>query len=216
MSRHNDQPFDRGQTLYGPDATIDANDLQGAHLLGMEKEFEDLDYGSTSPGALPHRTGEKVVCRLVRNTSGVTLLGKRLVKLNAAGTEATGYATVEAERCAATDEWLTSAGVRANDVFWAVVRGPAVVTTPVAGSDFGSDIAAGDRLQSMTTSGNSTTTGTTAHNGRANKFTTVAATTVAQFNSLMNHVTHFVGTAISARTTGETNAAVLVNFRPRF
>lgn len=216
MSKINSPPFDRGQTYYGPDQTIDTANLGGVQFEGAERWFEDIDYSQTTTvGAKPARTDHFVKCRLVRNNSGITLLGKRLVQLDATRTKATGYAITEADYVHPTDEYLTSAGVRHGDLFWVVVEGPAVVLTPFAGSDFAGDIAAGTRLHSLTSSAASTTAASTSTAGRVTQFTVVAATTVAQFTSLLNVATNFVGNAMSARTTGQTNTDILVMFRPR-
>jgi hypothetical protein len=209
--RANDQPFDRGQTYYGPDQTIDQNDLKGGQFLGMEKVFEDYDYSAQiASGVITRRSGRKVTCRLLRNTSGITILGKRLCIVDAAGLNATGITTASYVRCAPLDEWLPSTGLRNGDIGWFVVDGPAMLLT-----SFGADltIAAGDALHSQTSSAGSTSGASTATNGRPTKHVVAAATTAGQFTDIIEHLKNYVGTAISARTTGETHADILVDIR---
>jgi hypothetical protein len=212
MARDNMQPFDRGQTFYGPDGTIDTANYQGANLLGMEKQFEDLDYSTqASLGVRNIRLADRrVTCRLVRNTSGITILGKRLVTLNATGTEITGIATTSYAYCVPTDEWLPSTGVRHGDICWVVVEGPAVCLTAFA-ADLG--IATGAALHSLTSSAGSTSGASTATNGRVTQHVVAAATTAGQFTDIIEHLKNYIGRAVTARTTGETNADILVDIR---
>ena len=215
MSRDNSQLFGRGETAYGPDGTIDSNNLKYATWLGQEKAFEDIDWGA-SGSVKTHRTNQLVYCRAVRNTSGITLLPKDYVQLNAAGTEAIGRVTLDSEHGYPVDEYLPSAGVRANDVFYVVVEGPAMMKAPYSGGPFNGDIAVRAMLHSVTTTAGSTQAGTTSEAGRVANFSTVAATTVAQFNALLAFTKNWVGTALTARTTGNTNTDILVDVRRRY
>lgn len=215
MSRDNSQPFDRGQTYYGPDQTIDSNNYAGGQLLGKEWVFEDLNYGATSP-VKPNRSGRDVRVRAVRNLTGVTVYAKDLVILADDGQTAIGRVNNDSQYCFPVDEWLGTAGVRNGDIFYVVVEGPATVRTPMAGSGFNADIAAGARLHSVTTSTGSTASGTTAAAGRCAVFNTVAATTIAQFNNVIAFSANWFATALTARTTGETNSDVLVQVRRRW
>lgn len=215
MSRENSQLFGRGETAYGPDNTIDSNNLKYANWLGQEKVFEDIDF-SASGAVKTHRSGEKVCCRAVRNTSGVALLPKELVQLDTAGQNAIGRGVNDSQHCYPVDEFLPSAGVRDDDVFYVVVEGPAMCRAPHTGGGFNGDIVAGDMLHSVTTTAGSTQTGTTTEGGRVAKFSTVAATTVAQFNGLLAFVKNWVGTALTARTTGNTGTDILVDVRRRY
>jgi hypothetical protein len=215
MARDNDQMFDRGQTWYGPDQSIDANDLAAAHLEGTEKTFEDLDY-SSGPGAKAYRTGKPVRCRVVRNDSGITLHAKQMVLLDAARTRITGLANNTSQDGYPLDEWVGSSGVRAGDLCYVVMSGPAMMLTPLTGAAFNGDIAAGTRLNSVTASNGTTAGGTTTPPGRVSQFTAVAATTAGQFTDILNFTANFVGTAISARTTAETNSDILVDCRYRY
>lgn len=215
MSRGNDQLFERGMTWYGPSDAIDTNNLQGANVLGLEKQFEDLDYGAA--GAVkPARTAHKVSVRAVRNNSGATLYGKEYVQLDALGQTITGRVVNDSQHGYPIDEFLPPGGVRHGDVCYVVVEGPAMMRTPSAGAGFNGDIAAGDRLHSVTTTAGSTQAGTTSAGGRVANFSTVAATTTVQFDAREAFNANFVGVACSARTTGETNSDVLVKVRRRW
>lgn len=214
MSRHNSQLFERGDTWYGPDRTIDAANLEAATILGQEKAFEDIDYSQS--GVKGARTNQMVYVRAVRNNSGVTLYGKEFVQLDAKGENITGRVVNDAQHGYPIDEYLPAAGVRNGDICYVVVEGPAMMRTAYTGAEFNGDIAQSARLHSVTTTAGSTQAGTTSEGGRVANFTTVAATTVAQFNSLIAYMANWVGVALSAKTTGNTNADILVDVRRRF
>jgi hypothetical protein len=211
--RINDQLFPRGTTWYNG-GTIDANNLQGANILGQEKAFEDVDYSQY--GIKPVRTNQLVYVRAVRNLSGQTLYAKELVQLAADGQSITGRAVNDSQHAYPIDEFVPATGVPTNDICYVVVEGPAMMITAFTGAEFNGDITAGNRLHSVTTTAGSTQAGTTSEGGRVANFTTVAATTVAQFNSLIAFTANWVGTAISAKTTANTNANILVDVRRRF
>jgi hypothetical protein len=203
----------RGETWY-QGGTIDTDNLAAVEREGDTKIFEDVDWSNTA-GVKPHRSGRKVVCRLVRNMSGITLYGKRLVTLDPTNPgRVTGFADTTAEECYPTDEFLPAAGVPNGDLFWIVISGPAVVLTPMTGAEFGAtSIVAGDRIISLTTSGASTAAGTTGVPGRAAGFVFVASTTIAQMTDLVNLATNHVGRAMSAKTSGQTNSDLLIDVK---
>lgn len=213
MSRDNISTPNRGETMY-QGVTPDLNDLKFAEIEGITKVFEDITWNAA--GVKPARTGDRmVVCRLVRNMSGVTLYAKRLVQIDPTNpNRVTGYADTSALECYPVDEFLPAAGVPPGDLFWIVIKGPAMCLTPMDGGPFGNtSIAAGDRLQSLTTTGGSTGAGTTAKAGRVATFVVVAATTAGQFSDIINHVTNYIGRAMSAKTSGQTNADILVDIK---
>ncbi len=206
MARQENPPFSRGETIYNG-ATIDTADLMGADILGKEWVFEDID--PTDPTV--RRTSRYVRCRLVRNVGAIALLPKRMVRFQATagdsyGAEVDGYTTTTGERGYPLDEWLPSAGLLVNDVGWIVVEGPAVVVTALANGQ-GNSIAVGDPLMSLTAATSGATTA-----GRASmQFILGAATSgntdyITQFNEFRN----YVGRALSARTTNETDLDVLL------
>jgi hypothetical protein len=211
MSRDNLSTPNRGETWY-EGRTIDTNNLLGVEVEGSTKIFEDITWGDR--GVKGYRTGIRgVVCRLVRNMSGTTLLPKRLVVLDPTNpNRVKGYADTTALECYPVDEFLPAGGVANGDLFWIVIKGPAVCLTPMNGGVFGNtSINAGDSLCSLTTSIASTQTGTTAEIGRVATFVVVAATTIAQFTSLINFGLNNFGRAMSAKTSGQTNADILVD-----
>lgn len=215
MSRDNVSTPQRGETWYEGE-TPDTNNLKAVELEGQIKVFEDVNWGS-SENVKPWRSGRKVVCRLTRNMSGITILGKRLVTVDPTTGRINGYADSLAENCYPVDEFLPAAGCVHGDLCWIVISGPAMCLTPMTGAEFQSAaIAAGDILFGLTTSSASTQAGTTHAAGRVAGFSVVAATTTAQFTTLLNQATNWVGHAMSARTSGETNAAILVDVNRRF
>lgn len=128
MGRDNGAPFQRGNTGYGPGATIDSGNLKFAELLGQVKEFEDEKWGDY--GAKGTNSMFQVTCMVVRNTSGGALLPSQTVVIDS-NFNATGVSAVSEGPFAVVDEFLPAAGVVANDVFYVVIHGPAqVITTP--------------------------------------------------------------------------------------
>lgn len=204
MARDEAPPFARGETGYNGD-TIDTNDLQGVNWLGKEWLFEDR-HADTGV----QRTNRYVRCRVVRNTGAIALLPKRLVKFSVTagehGSEVDGYSTITGERGYPIDEYLPAAGVPVNDYFWIVVEGPAVVITALANGQ-GNSIAIGDPIAALSAA----TSGATTAGRAAMQFILGAATSgntdyITQFNEFRN----YVGRALSARTTNETDLDVLV------
>jgi len=159
MSLQNDPPFQLGQTL----GVLSPNDslyglpsgaLYGDQWVGCVKEFTDLN---PITGAI--RSNRRKVCVAVRNTSGIALLPKRVVRLNGTGTglfSATdGYAAVANEEfVGVVDEFLPAAGVAANEVFWVTVEGPTEVAVALSGTD----VAVRDRLAVATAATSGATT----------------------------------------------------------
>lgn len=214
MSRDNTSTPERGQTWYNG-GTIDTNNLAAVHLEGQEKVFEDILW-TGSAGVKSDRglaAGRDVRCRLVRNNSGITLLPKKMVRLDPANPgRVLGYVTNTGQVGYPVDEFLPASGVPHGDLFWIVVEGPAMTLTPFTGAEFGgADIATGVILTSITTTAGSTQTGTTSENGRVAQYLTVAATTAAQWSLVQNVMTNWHGRALSARTTAETNADILMD-----
>lgn len=209
MSQFDQGEFGRGKTFYGVVNTIPSSsaDYGGADRLGVEKWFTDEQFSST--GAPTGRSKRKVLCRLVRNVSGIALLGKRALHLKAGsnGCEVDGYSRTQAEGdYVISDEYLPAAGVRNGDIFWVVIRGPALVTT-THNADASNVIGQGD-LVVVSTAANST-----AHTaaGRFEVFAIDAASTstAALLNAKM--VINAAGRAQSAKTTGNTGADLLID-----
>jgi hypothetical protein len=205
MARNENPPFSRGETFYNG-GTIDANNLGGLQMEGAIWEFEDVDYSSASVGAKKTRTNRRVKCMVARNVSGINLLPKRLVNLQTSGTDGRfycgrvdGYASVGGQRAYPIDEFLPTAGVPNNDLFWVVVEGPAMTITDLAGgaSNF---ISVGSFVDALTAV---TSQATTAGRVHPVDFSGTAATFILEAFGR-------VGVALSAVTTGNTNANLLV------
>lgn len=199
-----------GEALKGTDSE---GTLINGDKLGLVVEFKTFSQDVRRRGS-PTRPsqGISIYAVLLRNTSGGVLLPKRMALLSATAgykplQEAINYASSRGERnCVLVDPWLPSAGVAANDLFWGIVGGPAIVLTPIAGSAFAGDIAVGNHLVATT----GTTTGATT-SGRLGNVTIANATDAQGAYDAMASV----GRALSARTTGETNADLLVYFNNR-
>jgi len=182
MSYLVDPPFDLGQTL-GVSSTDD-----GVQWVGAIKQFPDVD---PSTGAI--RSARVKTCIAVRNTSGTTLYGKRLVKFASGSFSAVdAYTRLTNDRPAGvTDEHLSSGGVAANDVFWVTVDGATELTV-----DEG--VSAGDLLVANTAAAGGATNAAT-----GGKAVTATGTEAAAALGL-------VGTAVSSAATADDDALVLV------
>lgn len=205
MARNENPPFGRGETFYNG-GTIDTNNLGGLNLEGMIWTFEDEDLTPGSVGAKNIRTGRPVRCMCVRNVSAGALLPKRLVTLQTGGTDGRfytgrvdGYARLTAARAYPVDEYLPAAGVPVNDLFWVVIEGPAKVLTDLA-SGAGSVFNVGDVVVALTAATSGATTA-----GRVAPQDLTGATA-----NLGNQVMNYVGHALSAATTSNTGADLLV------
>jgi hypothetical protein len=223
MARQENPPFGRGETFYNG-GTIVSLGISGAgsanyggpQMEGKEWEFEDVSYNNPGQvGAKPNRTNRMCLCRIVRNVSGINLLPGRLANftLNASdqlnggqdfGAEVDGYASTTAQFVGGViDEWLPAAGVPAFDLFWLVVRGPSSVLTDLA-AGINNNIAVGDVLVALTAATSQCTTA-----GRVGE----QAITATSTSPLALQVMNFIGRALSAVTTAQTNASILAEIR---
>ncbi len=204
MSRHENPPFARGETFYNG-GTIDSNNLGGVNLEGKIYEFEDDDlYNAGLPGARPARSGRLVKCMIVRNVAAIALLPKRLVTLKKTGTkylgQIDGYVTTTADRCYPLDEFLPAAGVPINDLCYIVIEGPATVLTDLAGAD-NDNFAVGGVVVGLTAATSGCTTA-----GRPAPQDLTGATAL-----LGAQIQNRIGRALSAKTTANTNADLLID-----
>ncbi len=202
MARNENPPFGRGQTFYNG-GTIDSANLGGLNLEGKEWLFEDMDYSSQALGVA--RTNRYVLCRCVRNVAAAALLPKRLASYQATAGNYTqrvdGYATTTAARVAGVvDEWLPAAGVPVNDLFWIVIEGPTLVITDLAGGA-NNVWNIGDVAVALTAATSGATTA-----GRPAPQDLTGATALLG-NQIQNHL----GRALSAKTTANTNADLLMD-----
>lgn len=195
-------PFARGETYFNGGT---ADSTSGANYEGSIVEFADLDYSANSAvGAKPSRSNRVVRCMVVRNVAAAALLPKRLVTLKKTGLlfcgQVDGYADVTAEdRAFPVDEFLPTTGVPVNDLFYVVIEGPAMCMTDLAGAG-NNLIAVGDKLVALTAASSGATT-----SGRVKPQDLTGATAV-----LGVEVANYVGRALSAKTTAQTNGDVLV------
>lgn len=202
MSRDGSTPFGRGEY-----STADLS-----HLLGREYQFEDVDYtvSSSNIGAKKNRSGKMVTCRLVRNDAGFALEPKRLVIFSTAVEEfnavVDGYARTGAVRSFPVDEFIPSAGVPDGAYFYIVVKGPAMILTPIAGAEFNGDISIGTRIVALTAATSGATTA-----GRGAVMNITGSSQATDYTFLMDNVIGRIGHALSAKTTGNTNADLLVD-----
>ncbi|HUR52948.1 MAG TPA: hypothetical protein VMZ71_02370, partial [Gemmataceae bacterium] len=188
---------------------------EGVEREGETKVFEDKLW--TAQGVKGERNQSRsVTCRLVRNVSGVTLYAKTLVVLDPTNpNRVTGRATTLFQLDTyPVDEFLPATGVPTGDLFWIVVGGPAKVLTPMTGAEFNAtSIAAGDLIGAATTNGGSTAAGSTVPAGRAAGplLVNVALTTNTQYAQLIRDIRGGIGMAMSAMTSGQTNADMLID-----
>ena len=122
------QYLKRGDTLFPNDTQAQVTARVGNSTWeGRERTFKNED--SANPGSF--RDGSEVICRLVRNRSGIALKGKRpVVYVPGSRTELDGYASVASESVAGImDEFLPSAGLRDDDWGWITVKGQTLYTS---------------------------------------------------------------------------------------
>lgn len=193
MARDENPPFDRGSTYFNG-GTVSSTD--GSHLEGREWVFEDID-----PTNRTLRTSHPVRVKVVRNTSGIALLPKRIVRFEADGLDygarVDGYTRLTAARGYLVDEFLPAAGVPANDLFYIVIEGPAMALTDLAAVD---TISVGDKLVALTAATSQATTA-----GRVDQQDLTGATA-----PLGDQVQNYIGHALSAKTSANTNSDILV------
>ncbi|NBT35400.1 MAG: hypothetical protein EBT03_07655 [Betaproteobacteria bacterium] len=128
MSLLIDPPFGLGQTL----GVTGASD--GLNWVGVVKLFPD-----DSPITGRKRSNRVKRCIAVKNSSGVTLYGKRGVDFAAGSFSAvSGYhrtdGTASQGIAGVADEYLPATGVAPNDVFWVTVEGPTEILVGAATS----------------------------------------------------------------------------------
>jgi hypothetical protein len=201
----------RGKTyLSGPNRTPDSTATSAIAIEGIVKSFKDMDYTTTSGAQVktPRSAGE-VVCILVRNDSGVSLLPKMAVtwKSGFRGKRVDGYADFSPDRAIAgiVDEFLPSTGVAANDYFWLTVKGPTLAITGMVGDET-NVISVDDWLINLTAA--ASTHSTTA--GRVGPAILPAAGLTTNITFAQSNNIYKFARAMSAKTTANTNANLLV------
>ena len=183
----------RGHTYHGGTPTSIGRSVS---LEGTEVHFEDDVVVNGGPNT--KRSGRTTLMRLVRNASGITLEPKRSVvwKTGFRGTRVDGYvATTAGEVAGVVDDQLGASGVANNDLFWIARKGPALVKNDIA-SGAGTVIAEGALVVALTAVTSQATTAGRVASGSA---------------ATSSHVLNRIGKAMSAKTTANTNADVLVD-----
>ena len=198
--------FGRGQTHY-KGQTIDTADYGGSVALeGLEGIFDDRGLRtSTEPQTV--RSGLKTKGIICRNVSGIALLPSRAVSFSAGfqNRRTAGYTTTDwAAVAGVVDDQLPAAGVPNGDLFWLLVEGPALMLTDLAGGAL-NVINEGDHIVALTAATSQATTA-----GRVQSYVATSNAT-----NIATMVLNRVGTAMSAKTTANSNATVLVNLRLR-
>ena len=210
MATHGDSslPFPVGSTFLNG-VTYDSNDPQGASYEGREYIVEDINYDASTAGTRTLRTNRLRRLRVVKNVGAAALLPKRTVSFYVSGTnygaQVDGYTDTTAERGYPVDEWLPAAGCPVNDWCYVVVDGPATCLTPLAGAEFNGDITEGTVLVALTAATSGATTA-----GRLAVQNITGSTQTADYSFILNQAENYVGRALSAKTTGNTNASILV------
>jgi hypothetical protein len=196
-------PFELGETVKGTDT--DGNIIT-PEWAGKVHVLSDSQVSAAR--LAPRRTGRQLLGIPVLNNSGITLLGKRLVRLKRAGgltdlARADGYsATLNAVGLVFVDEYLASTGVADKFYFWGIVSGAITTLTPTVDADFNGQIGIGALLVAATGA-----TTQTSSSGRVASITIANATDAAGAQAGAAGV---VARALSARTTANTNADLLV------
>lgn len=201
-------PFALGDTLKGTDS---AGNLINTHLEGAV--FEIPDYVK-STGKV--RSGHFKLVMVVRNRlqiggANVALLGKRHGLLQTDGGanytgRIVGYAhTLGVPHAVAIDDQLGAEGCAYNDLCYVTIKGYHTNLAPAAGAAFNGDIAAGAHVVGATAAGSTTSVA-----GRISNIALANATDAAGANLQARNL---LGTALSGRTTGETNTEILMYVR---
>jgi len=194
-------PFQRGKTLYQGTPT-DTSYI--APCIGEEFRVRDTIHG----------TNRIVVLRAVRNEadfggSGSAVEPKRLARLSADGKAIIGYTRLPSEKGYPIDQLLPTAGCAYKDVCYVVVEGPALVLTSL--SNYSTDVAARESLNSMTAATSGATTA-----GRLRQRLLEAATADATAGQrAVTEGNGVWGQAVSTALTNATNSDVLVDVQAR-
>jgi hypothetical protein len=205
-------PFALGTTYRGLDD--DSNEIND-DFMGMIYQHQSPVLSSVS--GVRDRNAERFISAVcLRNDSGVVLFGKRLAQFElTAGLSvverADGYPIVQAQKgLILIDPFGTipTDGVPIDDLFWGLFEGVCIARTPFTGAAFALDIAVGAQLVSSTI--NSTSQNSNA--GGLGNFTVQDTLNNTEVYAMVNN---HIAVAMSARTTGETNADLLVNLQIR-
>jgi hypothetical protein len=191
----------RGKTyLKGPNRTPGSTYGVSVAIEGIRKVFKDVDYSSTD-SIKPPRSGGEVECILVRNTSGTTLLPGRVCVWASTyqGRRVDGYTSLDQGQPVAgiVDEFLPTAGVADDDLFWLVVKGPALIKKALSAATLAKD----DFVVAITAATSQATT--------AGRIMSIASTSNA--TNGCSQVLNRIGIAMSTSATTDANVLVYVD-----
>jgi hypothetical protein len=196
-------PFPRGSTWYGGATPDTSNYGVSTKVEGVEVWFDN-----TVPGASPNnvrtiRNAKKVKCRAVRNVSGVNLLpGFAVVCQTTIRTRVDGYSITDFGTVAGVvDDHLPTAGVVNGDIFWLIVQGECLMKTGKS-ADVTNVWTAGDNVIALAAAAST-------HSTTAGRVVPFIATSNATF--IGSAAINRIGKALSAKTTANTNADLLVD-----
>lgn len=195
----NAKSWQLGKTFFGPSRAIPSDFGHSIKREGDIRVFKVKDINDQTNLI----NGADLVCIAVRNTSGAALLPGRLVTWQSLFRKrrVDGYARLTATEVAGVvDPYLPSVGVRANDLFWLAVKGPCYLLTDLAGGA-NNLLPADTSLVALTAATSGATTA-----GRVAPQDLTGATAV-----LGAQLQNRIGVAMSARTTANTNAQILVD-----
>lgn len=195
-------PFELGQYMTGTDA--DGNLINTMHEGEMYVLPDNRQTGNIR-GSKARRSNRQLIGVVCRNTSGITLYGKRIGIMERDTSNPTdflgrvnGYSAVlRQDGIIAIDDQLSSSGVPDKALFWGIKYGLQSMLTANAGADFPEDIAAHSRLIAGTAAGT-----TTSLAGR------IASVTLSTATQALN--TPILGWALTAKTTQATGTEVFV------
>lgn len=173
---------------------------------GQEFTYPDVDHTVHGPG-LP-RSGRVIVMRLVRNTSGITLLPGRSVVWEAGhlGTRVSGYSRLSNARVAGiVDEALPASGVPDGALFLIARKGPHLVRTDLAGGA-NNLIAAGDILHALTAASSQAVTA-----GRIKPQAGTWSAAETTDGTAINQIFNRIGRAMVSVTTAQTDHPLMVD-----
>jgi hypothetical protein len=198
-------PFPLGESYKGTD---DAGNVINTEWLGQTFIHTFRNTGVAIRGNKNPNTNAPIRAVALRNTYGAALLPKRLVRRDLtagyAGLHKAAFynATLNNALVVMVDPYLPTAGVANNDIFWGILGGAVTALTPTVNTAFNGDIAVGGLLVAATAANSTTTIA-----GRvANR--TITNATDAQ--GAQDGAAGIIGWALSARTTENTNADILI------
>jgi len=198
----------RGRTYLSGNPGRTVASSQKADVEGTFHDFKDFVAPTSGNGMRTRRSNRWVTCVLVRNMSGGALLPGYVVtwKSGYRGLQVDGYARTTGQAAAGVvDEFLPAAGVPDKDLFWLVVKGPVLMKTALEGNA-NNVISLDDRLYALTAVTSGATTA-----GRVATWALTATSTGTTDGTLTQNILNAFGRALSAKTTANTNADILVD-----